>query len=133
MKIATLTLIKDEQEYLKDFIEYHLSLGINKIFFIEDIDSASHRGITDLYDDAVLIKATDIISESKILPLKLKGTGFQTLYDFVVENDVPQPQKFHTFVLQRTGYSNWLKTFQHIGKNKKPRNKLNRGGGRPIL
>ena len=58
---------------------------------------------------------------------------FQTLYDFVVENDVPQPQKFHTFVLQRTGYSNWLKTFQHIGKNKIPRNKLNRGGGRPIL
>ena len=58
---------------------------------------------------------------------------FQILYDFVVENYVPQPQKFHTFVLQRTGFSNWHKNFHHMKKNKIPMNKLNQGGGRPIL
>ena len=47
--ICILTIIKDEQEYLEEWIKYHLNLGINHIFILEDSNSTSHRYITDKY------------------------------------------------------------------------------------
>ena len=58
---------------------------------------------------------------------------FQTLYDFVVENDVPQPQKMSYFCTSENRIFDWHKNFHHIEKNKIPKNKLNQGGGRSRL
>ena len=39
MKSCILTVIKNEHEYLDEWIKYHLDLGIDHIFIFEDIDS----------------------------------------------------------------------------------------------
>ena len=39
--------------YLDEWIRYHLDLGIDHIFIFEDIDSDSHKDITDKYGDNV--------------------------------------------------------------------------------
>ena len=59
MKTCICTVIKDEQEYLEDWIKYHLDLGIDKIFILEDIDSATHKYITDKYTENVELYSYD--------------------------------------------------------------------------
>lgn len=54
-KSCILTVIKNEQEYLDEWIKYHLDLGINHIFILEDIDSDSHKEICDKYGDKVTL------------------------------------------------------------------------------
>ena len=53
MTSCVLTIIKNEHLYLDEWIKYHLDLGINHIFIFEDIDSESHKEITDKYGDMV--------------------------------------------------------------------------------
>ena len=60
MTSCILVLIKNEHEYLKEFIEYHLNIGINHIIVIEDIDSKSHESITNEYDNVTLLNALDL-------------------------------------------------------------------------
>ena len=50
-----LTVVKNEQLYLDEWITYHTNLGIDRFFIIEDIDSDSHKDITDKYDNVTLI------------------------------------------------------------------------------
>lgn len=47
------TVIKNEQEYLDDWIQYHLSLAIDKIFIVEDFYSESHQEIVKRYSNSV--------------------------------------------------------------------------------
>ena len=54
MKTCIFTVIKDEQEYIEDFIRYHINLGVDTLFVFEDIDSSSHKEITDNYDQVSL-------------------------------------------------------------------------------
>lgn len=103
-----LTVIKNEQEYLDEWIRYHLDLGIDHIFIFEDIDSDSHKEITDKYKDNVTLNSVftvldeetqKLVKEYKINKngnpqpiyiknglLYLKGLNF---YDwcFVIDND----------------------------------------------
>ena len=46
MKTAICVIIKDEQEYLDEWISHHLKLGIDEIFLYEDYGSMSHSPIT---------------------------------------------------------------------------------------
>ena len=55
MNICICTLIKNEQEYLEDWLKYSLELGVDKIFIIEDIGSESHKSIIEKYSDNVEI------------------------------------------------------------------------------
>ena len=69
-KSCILTVIKNEQEYLDEWIKYHLDLGIDHIFIFEDIDSDSHKEITDKYGDMVSLNSIEIIltdSEKKLV------------------------------------------------------------------
>jgi hypothetical protein len=50
MKTKIITLVKDEQEYLEEWINYHLQLGFDKIEIYEDFGSTSHFGITQKYE-----------------------------------------------------------------------------------
>lgn len=54
------TVIKDEQEYLDEWIKYHLDLGINHIFVFEDIGSGSHKEIVNKYGDKVSLNTIGI-------------------------------------------------------------------------
>jgi hypothetical protein len=55
MNICICTIIKDEHEYLEDWIKYTLNLGVDKIFIVEDIGSESHKSIIEKYSDNVEI------------------------------------------------------------------------------
>ena len=72
-----LTIIKNEQAYLDEWIKYHLDLGVEHIFIFEDIDSESHKEICDRYgSDKVTLKSVlDIINEhDKNKAIELKKT-----------------------------------------------------------
>jgi hypothetical protein len=48
MKVCVFTIIKNEQEYLEEWIKYHLDLGVDHLFIFEDDGSESHKDITKL-------------------------------------------------------------------------------------
>ena len=56
------TVIKDEQEYLEEFIIYHLNLGVNHIFIFEDVNSTSHKNICNKYLDRVTLNSIKMFS-----------------------------------------------------------------------
>lgn len=56
------TVIKDEQDYIEEFIIYHLNLGVDHIFIFEDIDSTSHKDICDKYSDRVTLNSIEMFS-----------------------------------------------------------------------
>lgn len=67
MSSCILTVIKNEHDYLDEWIRYHLDLGIGHIFIFEDIDSASHREITDKYVDKVSLNSvSSILSDEEL-------------------------------------------------------------------
>lgn len=51
MKTCIHTLIKDERLYIKEWVDYHLSLGFDDIFIYEDKGSQSHKDIFEGYDN----------------------------------------------------------------------------------
>lgn len=48
-------IIKNEHHYLAEWIEYHLSIGIEHIYLYEDIGTISHSEITKNYKDKVTL------------------------------------------------------------------------------
>ena len=62
MTSCIFVLVKDEQLYLKEFLDYHFNIGINHIFVVEDPKSKSHKDITDQYskDKVTLMNALDV-------------------------------------------------------------------------
>jgi hypothetical protein len=69
-----LTVIKNEHEYLDEWIKYHLDLGIDHIFIFEDIDSDSHKEICDKYGDKVSLNCIDTVldEQNKKIVIELK-------------------------------------------------------------
>lgn len=53
-KFYICAIIKDEHNYLAEWIEHHLSLGFDEIYLFEDFGSKSHKEITDNYPQVVL-------------------------------------------------------------------------------
>ena len=50
-------MIKNEHLYLDEWINYHLNIGVDHLFIFEDIDSDSHKEITNKYDDKVSLNS----------------------------------------------------------------------------
>ena len=83
MKTCIYTVVKDEQDYLDDFIGYHLNLGIDHIFIYEDIGSESHRDICNKYPDVSLMSILSLYSEEEqpdIIQRKKEGKFLQSDY-----------------------------------------------------
>ena len=59
-------MIKDEQRYLREFIEFYTSIGIDDIILFEDINSTSHKEITDQYPNVKLYKFIDVCNEQEL-------------------------------------------------------------------
>lgn len=55
MTIGICAIIKNEHLYLKEWIDYHLSIGVNHIWLFEDYDSDSHADIVSEYNDVVTL------------------------------------------------------------------------------
>ena len=64
MKTAICVIIKDENDYLDEWLEHHLNLGIDEIFLYEDYGSKSHSSITEPYGNRVHLNSIDIIFNS---------------------------------------------------------------------
>lgn len=84
-KSCILIVIKNEHEYLDEWIKYHLDLGVGHIFILEDIDSDSHKEITDKYGDKVslnsVLSVLDEDEKKKIETYKLtKQKNPQEIY-----------------------------------------------------
>ena len=71
MSSCIITVIKNEHEYLDEWIQYNLNLGINHIFIFEDINSLSHKDICNKYKDNVslsnVLTLYDYDTQQKIL------------------------------------------------------------------
>ena len=65
MNVCIFTVVKDEQEYLNDFLAYHTALGID-VFVFEDVFSESHISITDNYTNVYLHSVKELYNEEEI-------------------------------------------------------------------
>lgn len=61
MKTCIVTIIKNELDYLEEFIKYHIGIGIDHIFLFEDYGSLSHQDITSKYKDNVTVYSIDVV------------------------------------------------------------------------
>lgn len=84
MKTCICTVIKNEHQYLGEWIQYHLNLGIDGIFIFEDIDSGSHKEITDKYDNVFLSGINEILDNGQrqraIFLKKQRRINVQNMY-----------------------------------------------------
>ena len=48
-------IVKNEQRFIREWAEYYLSIGFDKLYIFEDFDSRSHKDIiSDLISDGKL-------------------------------------------------------------------------------
>jgi hypothetical protein len=64
-KIGIFTIIKNEHRFLDEWLQYHIKLGIDKLYVFEDVDSLSHEEICNKYNNVELFKITDIYDEGQ--------------------------------------------------------------------
>ena len=84
MKTCIFTVILNElDEYLKPWLDYHSPL-VNQIFILEDINSHSHKHITDNYDNVTLQSVFDIYDDefhkNRLIEHREKGGVNQKFY-----------------------------------------------------
>ena len=65
MNVCIFTVVKDEQEYLNDFLDYHTKMGMD-VFVFEDIFSHSHLSITSKYSNVFLHSVKELYTEDEI-------------------------------------------------------------------
>ena len=65
-KFCVYSMIKNEQLYLDEWIQYHLNLGVDRIVLVEDWNSAPHDEIVKKYDKIELIHIKDILTSVEI-------------------------------------------------------------------
>ena len=75
MKTAICVIIKDEINYLDEWLSWHLNLGIDEIFLYEDYGSKSHLDIVKPYGDRVHLNSIDIIFNSSDPNKNVINTG----------------------------------------------------------
>ena len=63
--VCIYSMIKNEQMYLDEWLQYHLKLGIKKIILIEDNDSLPHDEIVEKYKNVELLHINDILPEEQ--------------------------------------------------------------------
>lgn len=59
MEYTICTAIKNEHRYIKEWIDYHLSIGFNAIHLFEDYDSESHKEFLSEYDNVFIHSLKD--------------------------------------------------------------------------
>ena len=75
------TNIKNEHNYIEQWIEYHIRLGFNRFILFEDYDSRSHKRILNKYKNV-----TDIILYSDILKGNSEEFKDLTCFKYITNN-----------------------------------------------
>lgn len=65
MNICIFTVIKNERDYLNDFLKYHTEMGLH-IFVFEDLFSDSHYDICKKYDNVFLHSITELYAQDEL-------------------------------------------------------------------
>ena len=99
MDVCILTIIKNEQEYIKDFVKYHLNMGIDHIFFIEDYGSMSHLPQINSFSDnnVTLLSIDNIIKEENKERIDYCLKNNSSYQGFVLKNGLD-------FIKENTNY-----------------------------
>lgn len=79
MKTAICAQIKDEERYLKEWLDYHLKLGIDHIYLYEDYGSRSHASLIEGYDTVSLMT----VQEFDVTNLRCPKTQYHTYCKFL--------------------------------------------------
>jgi len=66
MTYGICAIIKNENLFLREWIEYHTSIGFDTICLYEDYDSLSHKNITSYYNN-VYLNHISSIGEEKLI------------------------------------------------------------------
>jgi hypothetical protein len=92
--VAICAILKDEHQYLKEWIEHHLSIGVDYIYLYEDITSITHVDIVKEYDNVYLQSIGDFIDMDNCLEkqrdtyIKFMNTYKDTIdYTFFIDID----------------------------------------------
>ena len=116
MNVCILTIIKNEQEYIKDFVKYHLNMDIDHIFFIEDYGSLSHLPQINSFSDnnVTLLSIDNIIKEENKERIDYCLKNNSSYQGFVLKNGLD-------FIKENTNYD-WcfiidIDEYITIGKN----------------
>lgn len=132
MKTAICAIIKDEHLFLKEWIDWHLSLDFDAIHLFEDKGSKSHEGITKEYDNVFLRRYEDDKEVQELLKAQGSshrqlvlynwfGDNYQAQYDWVAFIDVDEFIVFHNnyslekFCEEFSPYSAVLMNWKMIG------------------
>ena len=85
-KTAILSLIKDENRYIENWLDYHYNLGIDKIYLFEDYDSKSHYSECIKYgtDKIRLLRFERIVQKTVYEPTALRQIQ---LLNFFIQNN----------------------------------------------
>lgn len=66
IKICVCQIIKDEQRYIQEWIDFYINLGICKFILFEDYNSTSHKEVLAKYGDKVILyKLVDILDDEE--------------------------------------------------------------------
>jgi hypothetical protein len=60
MRTCIETMVKNEHLFIEEWVKYHLSLGFDDIFVVEDYGSESHSDILSKYSQVHLYKIEDL-------------------------------------------------------------------------
>lgn len=113
MKTAICAIIKDEHLFLKEWIDWHLSLGFDAIHLFEDKGSKSHEEITKEYANVFLRRYENDKEVQNLLShqgssyrqqilYQWFGDTYQATYDWIAFIDLDEFVVFHNeYTLER--------------------------------
>ena len=98
MKTFICTQIKNEQRYLKEWIDYHFNIGIDEIYLFEDYGSKDHSEIVRDYQNVHLATLHDYgikdyhntTNQQKLISTFLKECKKNNLCDWLAFIDVDE-------------------------------------------
>lgn len=96
-------LIKNEQRYIKEWVEYNLNIGFTKLYIFEDFDSTSHIQQLKKYIDAGCVELIPLINNK-----------FGIIKGDCIHGNIPQYQVFNYFFSEcKKGhiYADWIGFF----------------------
>lgn len=86
MKTAICAIIKDEHNFLEEWIEWHLGLGFDAIHLFEDKDSKSHEEICVKYSNVYLRRYENDEEVQQIITPEFGNKKQVRLYQWFCEN-----------------------------------------------
>ena len=105
-KTAICTILKNEHQYLDEWIRHHLDIGFDEIYLYEDFGSKSHSIITDKYLNVHLIQLSEIFDEIKHLRDDKQTAlyiyfyqNYKNVFDYTAFIDIDE------FIMFEDGYS----------------------------